>query len=55
LVKSDDGAELMLGIYLITNDGLKAVKVEKENFTDDSRMVFLEHINRATKRLFNLP
>lgn len=52
---SDSGAELVLGIYSITNEGLKPIKIEKENFVDDSRMVLLEHVSRATKRLFNQP
>ncbi len=52
---SDSGAELVLGIYSITKEGLKPIKTEKESFVDDSRMVLLEHIIRATKRLFDQP
>ena len=54
LDKTKDGANLTIGLYAITADGLKLIKSEKESFNDDSRMVFLEYVSRATKRLFDI-
>jgi len=54
LDKTKEGANLTLGLYAVTADGLKLIKSEKESFNDDSRMVFLEQVSRATRRLFNI-
>ncbi|MDX9789748.1 MAG: hypothetical protein RBT61_02870, partial [Candidatus Kapabacteria bacterium] len=54
LVKNENGADLQLGLYQVTRNGLYEVKIVSEHFSDDSRMVFLEHISRACIELFNL-
>lgn len=52
--KNDSNADLTIGLYNLKNGFIEEIKTEKESFVDDSRMVFLEHVSRATKRLFNL-
>ncbi|MFA5511010.1 MAG: hypothetical protein WC313_01055 [Candidatus Kapaibacterium sp.] len=54
LVKNENRADLQLGLYQVTRNGLYEVKIVSEHFSDDSRMVFLEHISRACIELFNL-
>jgi hypothetical protein len=47
----EDTADIDLFLYLVENGSLKLVKSAKEHFVDDSRMVLLEHISRASKKL----
>lgn len=54
LTKNENTAELTISLYKIKNDKLEEIKSETEKFNDDSRMVFLEHVIRATSRLFDV-
>lgn len=54
LILKDESAELEIALYKIEKNGLNLIRKENEFFEDDSRMVFLEYLIRATKRLFNI-
>ena len=54
ITRTAEGADLTVSLYSIEKDGLILLKSENEKFTDDSRMVFLEHVGRAARRLFGL-
>ncbi len=50
----ENSAELELSLYSIDKNNLIKINSVKEEFDDDSRMVFLEFVTRAAKKLMEL-